>query len=463
MNKLIRNSLLLLLTIIASAMLIRYFTSTKTAVTIADSSAFRSTLKDSDDFNALSAKPLSAKYSGVKTVKVVYDLHTRKLYFIDGNRFTYHFEFCRDVLGYTQGLKNFNHSNYSNTSQRDYVLANLNFYTDLQTYAVEFVTEDDVQAGQVLALFAAITRHSYLKNHLRLLINGAYLEKLQTSLHGIALISPDEIFGGLQYQLIKEGTAYGKLAFVNNALCATADLSDCIIVLTGTPLLIPACQGIITDQFQTPLSHIQILAHQKKIPAFAFKKIQDTTYQKYAGKWVKITAGSDRFDLKEVKRADYLQYKKKAAATLVRLKSDTHSPELILTRECVKGDELMIGHKASHFANLVKIAGLHPTLFSVPEGSFAIPFYYYQQHISRPAINTQLQMICKDHRRWTPEQLARELKTLRHLIRQQPVNDSLLQLAAQQILSNQVGYSYRFRSSCYAEDADGFSGAGLYT
>lgn len=462
MNKLIRNSLLLLLTLIASAMLIRYFTSTKTAVTIADSSAFRSTLKDSDDFNALSAKPLSAKYSGVKTVKVVYDLHTRKLYFIDGNRFTYHFEFCRDVLGYTQGLKNFNHSNYSNTSQRDYVLANLNFYTDLQTYAVEFVTEDDVQAGQVLALFAAITRHSYLKNHLRLLINGAYLEKLQTSLHGIALISPDEIYGGLQYQLIKEGTAYGKLAFVNNALCATADLSDCIIVLTGTPLLIPACQGIITDQFQTPLSHIQILAHQNKIPAFAFKKIQDTTYQKYAGKWVKITAGSDRFDLKEVKRADYLQYKKKATATLVRLKYDTHSPELMLTTECVKGDELKIGHKASHFANLVKIAGLHPTLFSVPEGSFAIPFYYYQQHISRPAINTQLQMICKDHRRWTPEQLARELKTLRHLIRQQPVNDSLLQLAEQQILSNQVGYSYRFRSSCNAEDAEGFSGAGLY-
>jgi phosphoenolpyruvate synthase/pyruvate phosphate dikinase len=232
--------------------------------------------------------------------------------------------------------------------------------------------------------------------------------------------------------------------------------------LKGTPLLIPECQGIITDQFQTPLSHIQILAHHHHIPSFAWKKTGDSAFQKYAGKWVKLSIGTDRFHLQEIKYSDYLKHKLKPTVSSVRLKSDIQSPELIQLSQCTKADQNKIGNKAYHFSILQKISHSNPDLFSVPAGSFAIPFYYYQQQIDQPVVRSKLQLICKQHPHWNRDHLSAELKKLRKLIRQQALNPALLQRIEQQIRSNQVGNSYRFRSSSNAEDAEGFSGAGLY-
>jgi hypothetical protein len=54
-----------------------------------------SQLKNKTEFDNLAGLPLSGKYGQVSAVKVVYDLHSGKLYFVNNTFYKYHVEFCR--------------------------------------------------------------------------------------------------------------------------------------------------------------------------------------------------------------------------------------------------------------------------------------------------------------------------------------------------------------------------------
>ena len=51
-------------------------------------------LDNKNDFDKLSGLPLSGKYGQISSVKVVYDIHAKKLYFLNSKLFKFHYEFC---------------------------------------------------------------------------------------------------------------------------------------------------------------------------------------------------------------------------------------------------------------------------------------------------------------------------------------------------------------------------------
>ncbi|MDG1347443.1 MAG: hypothetical protein P8P77_07485, partial [Crocinitomicaceae bacterium] len=51
-------------------------------------------IKSVQDFKILSSEPLTNKYSDVTSVKVIYDLETKELYFANSMYYKFHYEFC---------------------------------------------------------------------------------------------------------------------------------------------------------------------------------------------------------------------------------------------------------------------------------------------------------------------------------------------------------------------------------
>jgi len=94
--------------------------------------------------------------------------------------------------------------------------------------------------------------------------------------------------------------------------------------------------------------------------------------------------------------------------------------------------------------------------FKTPEGAFAIPFYFYQQHARRSGASTLIANLDPNS-----ETLTEDLKAIRAKIKKAPIDIQLLKNVNQTIAAS--GYKrIRFRSSTNAEDLEGFSGAGLY-
>lgn len=420
-------------------------------------------LKDSNEFRQFSGTPLVAKYNGVSTVKVVLDLSSNKLYFINSRFFTYHFDFCEDVLGFQGGLTLFNQTNYTNTRLRKYALANLNYYPTLNSFALEFVTEDDLKPEYIQALYQHVKQSSFISSKFYVLVNGELIAQAVSSLPQVPLLHPNDVYSSLTYQSIMTGDAYGKLVFVKDSKHFLNYEDDCIYVLKGSPLIIPACQGIITDQFQTPLSHIQILAHNKRIPSLAFKDCWSESYQAMHNQWVHVHITADSFFIKKIDEATARDHIRHSNIELIKVDADTNFRSIFPLSSFKHRDKNKIGNKAANLAWLEKLSKENPKLFTTPEGGFAIPFYFYYKHLSDPIIQTQLQVILNSASTLNPSQLEDALKELRTRIIRKRIDPDLLHRVEQQIRSNQLGNSYRFRSSCNAEDAAGFSGAGLYT
>src|SRR6476659_5217439 len=77
----------------------------------------------------------------------------------------------------------------------------------------------------------------------------------------LPILDPNAPFRGLTYQPLTPGVGYGVLRFVPAAELASAELGpDVIVVTDDVPNDIPLVGGVITEAFQTPLSHASILS-----------------------------------------------------------------------------------------------------------------------------------------------------------------------------------------------------------
>lgn len=419
------------------------------------------------DFVAMQGEPLSNKFNNVQSVKVVYDLHDKTLYFINASRYHYHMDFCRLVLGDEEPLELFNVRNYGNTAQRDYVLANLNYYVQSRIYALEFSSIDEVSVPQVEAIFGAVRSNASMGDSLRLLVGSGRLAALdKEGKITLPKVYVSDIYSRQQYQELNGGTAIGILRKIEDIEEDYSSVQpEDIIIIKGTPVNVPVCAGIITDIYQTPLSHISILCHNRNIPSAADLNIwRCDSLDQYLNKPVRLLVGEDRIVVVPATTEELQQFREsRSAKKITQLKSNTGVRTLQPLASIDYDDKTTVGNKAAGLGVLARVARRNPKIFSVPEGGFAIPFYYYQQHIARASVRREIEALNTDPLYARDRKAAKEqLKKIRKAIKEEPVSPELLQQVASVIRSNQAGNSYRFRSSSNAEDREGFSGAGLY-
>lgn len=411
-------------------------------------------------FLNLAGKPLTDKFTNMKSVKVVYDYGAKKMYFFNSTRYTYHYDFCVQVLGYSQEIGEFNKESYNPTNKRTYLLANINYLEDSDDWVMELAASDEMNAGLINFFFNEVNKNVFFKDKLKFYLNSPHVIGLNSKKAlKIPTVFSDFIFKRITEQSIENTSSIGILKKYD--LQKKEDFNpkaDEIIIINTTPEFIPTVRGIIITELQTPLSHLVLLAKNRNIPVYVDTKVwEKQSVNNLLGKKVELITKENSYSLKASQK---LIPVKKAVKEII-LKRDLSVTDLV-DLETVTPLNIVnsIGSKATNLG-LLKQIQKELKSYKTPEYAFAIPFYYFDQHIKdnhfQDKINA-LYSIPKD----SVKLLEKELKAFRKTVKNSKVNPELLKKIEEKLNAQNDFKNFRFRSSTNAEDMEGFNGAGLY-
>jgi hypothetical protein len=416
---------------------------------------YLSKIESQEEFSMLSGAPLSSKYGNIASIKVIYEIKTAKIYFINSNFYKYHYEFCQFNLNENNDLGEFNRANYDESEDRKYLLANLNYSKTLNRYFVDLSPYDQMPVGYMKKLYDEIASKTFISTNLLFLLNTARLiEKRDELKTKFTIILPEEIYENITFQSVSQGKTYGKLRFISNLDSLESPLLPTdIIVIKNTPMYLPLVSGIIITEFQTPLSHLSILGQNRKIPICAYKSaFSDAQMSLNDLQMVEFRVLKDTFFIVQKNQPIKLRQTKE-----IMLDKNLKVDSLIDVRNLNFRSANFAGNKAANFGVLNTLSQTHG--FKVPEGGFAIPFFYYEQHLKSTKVDELINLAVKYQN--TPQKLNAYLGLIREEILMTKLDSKLISEVKQKLIKS--GYkTFRFRSSTNAEDTEGFSGAGLY-
>ncbi|WP_332453023.1 PEP/pyruvate-binding domain-containing protein [Chryseobacterium aquaticum] len=411
-------------------------------------------------FLNLSGKPLTDKFTNMKSVKVVYDYSAKKLYFFNSTRYTYHYDFCLQVLGFREEIGEFNKESYNPTNQRTYLLANINYLQNSDDWVMELAASDEMNAGLINFFYKEVQKNVFFKDKLKFYLNSPHVISLNSKKElKIPTVFSDFIFKRITEQSIENTSNVGILKKYD--LQKKEDFnpkSDEIIIINTTPEFIPSVRGIIITELQTPLSHLVLLAKNRNIPVYVDTKVWDKeSVNLLLGKKVELITKENSYSLKTTQKSIPA---KKAIKEIV-LKRDLKVTDLVDLETSMPSDIVnSIGSKATNLG-LLKQIQKEMKSFKTPEYAFAIPFYYFDKHIKENHLQDKinaLYAIPKD----SVKLLEKELKAFRKEVKNTKVNPELLNKINEKLNAQNDFKNFRFRSSTNAEDMEGFNGAGLY-
>ena len=428
-------------------------------ITSISAQRFAASLPNYEAYKAFKGKPLSDKFSNIESVKVIYALKKQKMYYFDSTLIPLHYDFVTGYLGYSQDLDIFNNENYSDTEKnRDFLLGNLNHIKGTDKWIFELAASDHMPISLIERFYSLVAKSTFIGTDLKFYLNNP--EKMQWLQEGkfkIPCVKSDYIFNEITYQEVVSGTNVGILKqYKIKDLQNTKPKPDEIIILDGTPDILPNVRGIIVNELQTPLSHLVLLGKNRKIPIMAYTSVfKDYNIKRLLSKKVELKIAVDTFYIRETTK----KITQKGIAKKKKLTIDNSITTLVdLSKIPKKGVDYM-GSKAQNMAYLIAVSKEIP--FKTPEDAHAIPFYFYTKHIQNisisPLITELLAYPHKDSTVWIHQQL----KKIRDAIKKEPVDPELI-TKLNETFKNASFKNFRFRSSTNAEDLDDFNGAGLY-
>jgi hypothetical protein len=422
-----------------------------------DSVGYFEELLNYEAFLMLHSSPPITNYGEVKAIKAMYDFVDDKIYYFNINKYPSHHSFAADILGYDKGDVNFLYSQYGNYSSRFLNLVSINYHKKIDKYVFQFSSIDLVDCEGVLATYNKIQETSYLGDKLYFYPNNQRWDDCE----GYPAISSEELFFGQNYQPMNLEECYGFLRKVTleelpNTYLGRHD----VVLVNGIPNDLSLVSGIITTEFQTALSHINILSHNRQTPNMALiDGWTNPCLDTLMGALVYLKVAADSF---EIRRAGLDEaeafWEAREPHTPIVLEKDLETSGLIdLANESYESVKT-IGGKAANFSEMVNLGSI-----PLPENYFAIPFYYYQQHMIAHGLDQLIDDLLVDDEFFANlEYRTQKLEELRASILGMPIDDQLVLMVEEKIDNFQSFPSFRFRSSTNAEDLEGFSGAGLY-
>ena len=421
-------------------------------------------IKDKAGFDRLKGVPLSQDFKGIECVKLVYVINTKTLYYLESKRYKLHYRFAQEALYDPDDLEQFNTKNYSNRWDRKYILATFNYNVNTQEYFLQFTASDNLSDEMIKVLVNKISTTFYGKTAFKVLLNTTNLLSRKKEIEKTyAIITSDELFKNQRYQPICKGRARGILTFIDaDSIKQSTNYENCILVLKGNSNQIPVCKGIITDEFQTPLSHICLLTNNRKTPSAAQKDIFSIdSLKRYNGKFVEIIVEDDNVKIKTATSTGELPLKKNKPK--LRIISDTLTKEIADLNQLSYTNKNAYGSKTSNLAELKKIERRKKSIHTPPI-AYGVPFYYYLQHIKQNNIIDKIQKLLQDSVALHNDSiLDLRLKKIRNGIRKAPLDKDFLKAITDLCVSKFGKQKVRFRSSSNCEDESNFNGAGLYT
>jgi hypothetical protein len=428
------------------------------------------------DFLALSAEPSDATLPGSRSVKVAIDLQGGdKLYFIDSETYPIHYDFVSKKLSggdlpIVPALSEFNRTEYYKPDRR-FILAAVTFYEDANVWALEISPYDTAPADMVDKLYTSVSSSAYFGPALRFHPTSDSVATVAEEVAGLPIVSTDEIYAGTDFQPLTLGESMGRLYFTSTENLETEYLSyRDIVVLDGVPNDISVVSGLITEQFQTPLSHVNILSQNRGTPNMGLRgATSNEKLRALEGKWIHLVVTANEWTVEEVTREqadEYWEAHRPVPVVLppldltktglweiedVVVEDDTPLRDLL--KEAARG----FGGKAAQYSILRKTK-------NVPiRKAFAVPVYYYDQFMRENGFYDRITTMLADEK-FLDDPAVRDqtLKKLRDDMTDAPLNEEFQTLLRDKVEKDYKGLSMRFRTSTNSEDLDGFPCAGCY-
>lgn len=413
--------------------------------------------------------------------KFVIDLKTNKIYFVDSNVFTLHADF---VVDYLQKIPRSRanmlayNRNYS-TQKPQYILGYLTHYPklnlnnitqDLWTYSFwegDTITAKDISRAhkrlqQTFTVAPLVFRPDS---------SAQEQEAKQLKPFKIATINNNQIYQALPYQAFNTGSAIGRLVIVSPS-SKIENLSfneyDIVLLQSSYPDISPVA-GVITTQFSTPLSHVNLRASAWGIPNATIKNaVQE--FKKLDGKQVAYEVTEAGYTMREATADEVAQHQKAKLekAKVVMPEADLSAAALLSLKEISAKDANKYGAKTSNLGEMVRaklpmnVQDGFGVPLNIPDG-FGIPFSYYVVHIKNNQLEAIIQAMLANPKFMQDASWRKaSLEALRLSITKAPIAPETLKKIAAQWQRQLGGKGVFVRSSTNAEDLKGFNGAGLY-
>lgn len=444
----------------------------KGALSAPDRATFDQLAKRNDVPGAAAAPTMKFLMTDVDTAKP-------KIYLVNSNNIPYHYFFYQQGLAGTLSLEEFNARTYF-TDKRKFIAGTIVAHdsysptgsapgsADQGMFALEFWPTDPVKARHIKKVFKAIeTAMPFAKGKVAYHPAGDTQEALfkqeQASLKraGVKTISTDELFHGVTFNALNPGEGFGMLrVFDASAPNPQPPTVRDVVIFKQIPNDLTHVAGILTEDPQTPLSHINLKAQQNNTPnAYLKDATSDPRIAPLIGKLVHYVVGKDGLTIEAATPAQAEAYLEK-----VRPKKTQKAPRDLTQKNIVDLDELGHGAIKAFGPKVANVAELRQVLGGdmVPDG-YGIPFSAYDSFMKKSGLYDEAKAMMADATfKSDPAVREQRLKEFRKKIKNAPLPDEL----AQQITALQAkfpaGSAIRCRSSTNNEDLEGFNGAGLY-
>ena len=448
-------------------------------------------------FNNLATTSDVSGIRGVHQIKFVFvDLNTEHpvLFFMNSKAIEYHYNFVRSVLkrylkiSYNAGLAQFNNETYFK-DDRNHLVGSVVAYDNYRSsenttglYTLEFWPTDPVSANLIEQAYNTVTAAlPFLATPLAYHPVGQTQEQKyvtfaeQFAAKNIHTIDTDTLFSQLESTILNTGEAYGLLKIIQPGDSNPSENN--IAIYTYIPNELGHVAGIITEEPQTPLSHINLKARQNNTPnAYIKNASTDPKITALINQWVHYQVTEDSVDIEATTEAEALQWLADKIPTEVTIpESDLSITEPQPLSILGHSDWQVVGVKAANVAELAKIL---PTGIA-PDG-YALPFALYNEfmHVaycidSEFCNDDQLlseyikQMLADEQFQQSKQVRTQRLKDLRNTIEVAEAPQSLIEkIEVVRLFWEPYGEPFtqklRVRSSTNNEDLEGFNGAGLY-
>ena len=468
-------------------------------------------------------RQLSGEMSGYPFIKIVLDIKTQTVHFINDHVYKFHVDYiAENLLDMTReearGQIDELNKQFYLSDKRHFYLGILAFHKnndDKKFFTLETVEVDNMNAHMIQHFYHKVKEALtlayplYLKpaNHLQ----ESYVNKIDPI--EVPRIFNYELVATKTYIPLNKGETRGRLRVFRdyNEYRDNRDNIEWydILVMNRVPDNIPRVSGIINSEHTTPLSHTNVLAHGWLIPnAIQIGILQDIEDLELDGKWVSyiVDHNASQIEMKEVDAPDPQQFKKPEwTSQKIKLeKPESKTSKILNLVELRKNDRRKYGTKAANIGELnhlikngsSRLIGhykvkrdFRPNLLPylsellnepkqhllqqrahellvdnilIPRG-IAIPFSLQQRFLeSSPQIQQQIGKL-----KMALELGAKEVDALciglQRLIKKTPIPQEIKNEISSQISTHLKGAKkVVVRSSSNAEDLNNFSAAGIY-
>lgn len=420
-------------------------------------------LLSKDAFHIISNRPSKSHLGSIQSAKVLININTHTTFFINTKKYLSHYNFSTAEINYKGSHRDFNRSQYNNVPQRYLYPITLNYFPDRNFYTFEFFPGDGATCKDIKFCYDEILKYSYIDStKLFFFATNTSWDKCGS----VPIKTTNDIYQELNYQALNISENYGYLKKVNIDDVKEYSFTRRDILLTnGIPVALPVVAGVITSEFQTPLSHVNVLSYNRGTPNMALRTAYtDADIKDLENKLVHFKVEADTFFLRSatIEEAESFWRKNEPSET-VNLSVDLSDSTMVNLSNENSLSISKIGGKAANFAEMLQAYKNASITAPVPENHFAIPFFYYMEHIQRAGIENYIKSVISDDLFKVNIAYRRnQLANIQGKIIEQSINPTLLTLVKNKIGEDKRFASYRFRSSTNAEDVEGFNGAGLY-